>query len=345
MSADLHPAAVAADGLRGDELVAAVWLDRAAVTNWARLTGGPDELHDARFALLDLLRSGSSCLSARWPQWMTSPKPGVDAWVTVGDHVTLALRHDPDGGRVWRAVNCLAPKRGRSRKPAQNPTPPSRAVVDADALRLAGSMSSVELADATLLSMHCLDRLAQRAGVQRTDALAGELDAEIRRSGRFVAQAPGWADGAGYGGPTLLCDWNDDTLAMPLSPNRREHHSDPRRPLVATTCIAYRWAREDLPERGGALADVVHVSERAARAWLRTRGLDTDPQQFADELLQAVRQRGVAALEADPSTRDILGVGGPHVLVDDLCLRLRPAGGAQRKQGVGWFVDAILRAA
>jgi hypothetical protein len=334
---------VSAGGLSGDALVADLWLDRAAVTNWARLTGGPGDLHDARFALLDLLSAGDSALAARWPDWMTSPKPGVDAWVSVGDQVTLALRHDLDSERTWRAINCLAPKRGRARKPASDGAQLTRPVLDDDTLARACAMGPAELADATLLSLHCLQRLAQRAGTALTDTLAGDLDAEIRRSGRMLARAPGWADGAGYGGPTLLCDWHGDTLAMPVAPNRRAQLSDPPRPLVATTCIAYGWAREDLPRSGPALADVVHISERAARAWLRSDGQPgRDPHEFSAALADAIARRGVAELDAGDHTAQRFGVSGPHLLVDDLCLKLRPASPAQRQQGIGWFVDVLL---
>ena len=330
-------AAGAADGLQGNALADAVWLDRAAVTNWARHTDGPADLHDARFGLLDTLRAGA-VLRARHPGWMTSPKPGVDAWVDLGDHVTLALRHDPTSGRTWRAVNCLAPKRGRRRTPA--PSGPQRPAFTAEQAAELAALTGEELLACTLLSEHCFDRLRQRTG---TDTPRETLRRAIVDSGRVVSPSPGWADGVGYGGPALLCDWDADTLALPLAPNRRPDALDPPRPYVATTCIALSWAQADLPDGGQPLADCVSVSERAAAAHLRRLGQDaTDVAALITETEQRIVSHGRAALDPDDDTRRRFGVSGPHITLGDLCLKLRSADREQRAAGKRWFVAAYL---
>ena len=326
------------DGLSGDALVESLWLDRPAVQNWARLTGAPADVHDARFALLDCLRADGGQFSSAHPDWMTSPKPGVDAWVIMDAGVALTLRADPQSGRAYRATNCVAPRRGRDRK-APPPAPAPRPALSADQLTWALTLTGDQLAERVMFSRHCYDRLAERAGADGD--LPARLAGAVRASGRVLAAAPGWADGAGHQGPTLLCELDGEALALPLAPNRRADATDPPRPLVATTLIAYTWARADLPAAGAALAACVHVSERAARAYLRALGHDGDPSDLAAETARRIAAEGLAALEPDARTAARFGVSGPHLLLgDDLCLTLRPASAAQRAAGRTWFVSA-----
>src|ERR1035437_5231189 len=99
-----------------------VYLELAAINNWARYADGPDTVVSARSALLqqiDLV----GVFSEVAPTWMTIPPPNVEAWVFLPNDVALAMRELTEEqktgvrkGKTWDAINCRAPRRGARRQ-------------------------------------------------------------------------------------------------------------------------------------------------------------------------------------------------------------------------------------
>lgn len=304
--------------LTGARLREALYLDRAAVDNWARYAQGPDEYDRARAALLAAIED-EGVMTDTHPEWMTSPKKNVDLWVHFPSGVALTVRRDDRPGvlRPLRVTNALAPRRGARRATAPKVT--VQAAAPAEMLIELERASSVELADLVHLSVHCADRLRERAGAGGEDEhLYDQLRAAISRDGQGRSVAPAWADASGLRGPAVMTRWNNETLALPLKLNTNPTRT---RPWVATTCLAERWVREDLLDRRGEeLAERLHLSSAAVEAWTRQRS-------------GSLRERIVAA-----GCARVGEFGGLELEVDDLHLRIRPTSTTQQAAGMAAYL-------
>lgn len=220
----------------GAELRAQITVDRAAVDNWARLTGCmADTLITRREALLETIESDGALLDGP-PAWMTSPKPGVDRWLALPGQVVLAIAEDPGQPRPLRAQNALAPRRGRTRAAAV-------AVTRGDQLTPADRAWALTAAQETILaacraSAHVVDRLAQRAGVELESPEA--VMAWLATRKLSVAQVPVWADASGAGSVCLLVDGQ---IALALASDEQPGVLSR---LVITSAMTFSWAQTDL---------------------------------------------------------------------------------------------------
>jgi hypothetical protein len=307
----LAQAARAAVQLRGDELVACVYLHRSAIENWARLSGGPANLHDARFALLDTIRA-SGAFSSDPPGWMTSPKPGLAGYLTLPGDLLLTAKDNqwPDGRQRLLLTNCVASRRNRaSRRPELNLKRDGWPEVDVNnACRRHG----IDLARTTVISLHCRERLSQRGGWPNDSeaVITAKVKELIAASGRVVATPPAWADAAGHGEPVLLCELDDDLLALPLVLNRGNRDGD----YVATTCLPRSWSQASLSELSGdALAAAVHLPRTVIRDYADNVGAAQEPTTNPAQLTARIASVGAAGFDADG--RAVISLPEGHLLL------------------------------
>jgi len=315
--------------LTGDQLVDDLWMRRAAVENWARLNDISGlSLVEVRMRLLDELGANGR-LTLTPPAWMTSAKPGVDAWIEVPGGVLAVQAADPDdnNGRRWLAANCLASRRRPGRRGQTAPARMTNTKLDAERVAQLTAMTPAQLREVIWLSEHSLTRLHERA-LRRpwpADRTLGEILDQTwtlieAGDGRVQAQAPDWADAAGTGGPSLIFDLGADAVAMPLQPDIVREGMI----AAAATALSRRWVRDDLLDlTGDALAGRVQISAKAAAA----AHPDLPAQEAADALTQTIAAHGQVRL-TDRQVR-ILLPGGQLVL--------RPANGSWA--ALAWLPD------
>lgn len=315
-----------AESIRGDDLRRLVKLERAAIDNWSRFTDGPDDLGAARAALLDVV-AGEGVLRSEHPGWMTSPKPGIDAWLELPQGIVLSLvSYEDEPPRRWRATNALVHKRRPGRRAAQMREKPSRGQLDSAQIEELAGLGPEQISERVFLSYHCRERFELRAGGSPT-----ELEQALV-SASFEPRAPVWADAAGHAGPALVFNWGEDQFALPVVPNNGGHSSG--FPYIATTCISKRLAYDGLLGRSGPqLAALVHISSEAARSWRRA----FEKHELAIEIARArltalIESEGVLVEELD-------GVAGPWILVAGGATRLRPLRAGEKR----WVAQKFVR--
>lgn len=208
-----------------------ITVDRAAVNNWTRYAGGPSTFIGARQALLDAIE-GAGEPSATAPEWMTSPKPGVDAWLDL-DGVWLTLVEDArrragTGTRRWRATNATAPRRGARRQPAGKV--PELARWQAGAARAYDGRPWAEVERIVHISLHARERVRERG--------SGAAWAAV--STAVCGPAPAWANASRKVELCATWDYEGDEYALVLIP-----HADRDGELVGATAIVRSWAYAD----------------------------------------------------------------------------------------------------
>lgn len=288
--------------------------------NWCRyeevVTDSPVQ---ARMRLLDAIEERGEILPGL-PGWMTSAKPGVDAYLGFGPDCTtvLTLREGTGGNgtSTWVAVNAIAPKQGRKKPSAPalagGGARRTSADLDDDLVQWALSASLNDVLDDMTLSVHMLQRLEQRCGLSFTDP--DEVRDWLLAREALVIECPVWADGSGRGGLVIWSALDDgDELALPVGADELEERAAR---LVVTTALSRSWVERDLREA----RESVTVSRKVSRELFP--GLDDETataqaaQLIADSEIQAVRGGAIAVL--GNGSRVLLKVGGGRWIARDV---------------------------
>jgi hypothetical protein len=294
---------VNSEELSGRELRNAIRVSRAAVDNYGRFTDGPSDMLAARFALLEAIEA-DGVFSLEPPSWMSSAKPGVEAYVHL-NACSLTLGWNAERDR-WEASNCIASRRrpGRSAERTTTTTPSSLSAADVEQLL---AVEFAALLPTLSVSEHLRERLEERAGIVCADtpavkALLAAADCVVS------AELPGWAD-ANRDNPVMLFT-ADRSLAFPIT----RDHTVEGDGYVLTTCVPQAWAIADL-ERA---TERVRFTGAAVRAWAERQESALDRPAEAMEVAAAERGQARFVEAGDERRGAVLELDGNEYLLQPL---------------------------
>lgn len=320
------PSAVSRSNLQGKALRHAVYLSRAAVDNHARFTRGSQDTFKARLDLLEIIETQGE-LSYDLPEWMTSAKPGVDAYIHLDGH-SLTLSKDGKNNRPWLVTNCLAPRRRPNRRTESLKATEANNSLDVRFAAHLATKDSAFLADRVRITEHAVERFNQRTGLAYSKDEILEL---IKTKGKVVTDVPAWANATRSNTAVLICKTDKNEVAFALG---KDGLGD--KDFVLASAMDKRWAYEDLAT---ALHDL-ELPTKLVEEWASRSGTpihnESSRKRITADLVERLQEIGEPSFEGP-----VKGDTGAWIHVGGDSLQLRPISSTVKSKK-RWLAEAIV---